>query len=406
MMAGTDGTLATRADQGGTFIERWMLAPVVAAFGFFLPMGPAGVSITLALLLVAAVALYPRLAFKPAWRNPVVAIGVALFAWTTLHTVWTSGFAWREAIEAVNRYHELLLPLLLIPLLHGRAREPFLQGLVAGVLVWAALHWVALAYPPLAVEIGPRRISAGWTLATSAFLMLVLAPARSRPWLWRLGAGFLALTVLFAIGGRTGHIVLLALLALAAVLQAPRGRRLPTALAVLLAVAVLAVASPKVRERAAETWTGSAQLDGTALSSTDIRVQLALTALAMAREHGLTGVGHTRVAERHAEVTLERLHAQPSGRHHQDEFWVRLDNPHNEYLMQLIATGAVGFALFLAWVAAPLRQPGSRPDRHALLGLVVAFAIGCLFNSLLRDFIEGHYYAAVLSWLLARTREA
>jgi hypothetical protein len=40
-----------------------------------------------------------------------------------------------------------------------------------------------------------------------------------------------------------------------------------------------------------------------------------------------------------------------------------------------------------------------------LAGLCLAFAIGCLFNSMLMDFVEGHLYTALLAWLLARRHE-
>ena len=36
----------------------------------------------------------------------------------------------------------------------------------------------------------------------------------------------------------------------------------------------------------------------------------------------------------------------------------------------------------------------------------MAFAVGCLFNSMLLDFVEGHFYIALLAWLLAENRYA
>ena len=59
--------------------------------------------------------------------------------------------------------------------------------------------------------LGSRRISAGFVLAVCAFLVLMRARGQPRPWPARALAAFLALTVLFAIEGRTGHVVLLVL---------------------------------------------------------------------------------------------------------------------------------------------------------------------------------------------------
>ena len=65
----------------------------------------------------------------------------------------------------------------------------------------------------------------------------------------------------------------------------------------------------------------------------------------------------------------------------------------------------IALALFLAWLVAPLLRTAPLAVRQSIAGLVLAFAVGCLFNSLLRDFIEGHFFVVVLSWLLAQARE-
>jgi heptosyltransferase-3 len=43
--------------------------------------------------------------------------------------------------------------------------------------------------------------------------------------------------------------------------------------------------------------------------------------------------------------------------------------------------------------------------RAALAGVALAFAVGCVFNSLLLDFMEGHLYVTLLAWLLADARD-
>jgi O-antigen ligase len=77
-------------------------------------------------------------------------------------------------------------------------------------------------------------------------------------------------------------------------------------------------------------------------------------------------------------------------------------NLHNEYLMLWAGTGSVGLLLFLAWLATPLFARGlSAYQRHALTGLVLAFAIGSLMNAWLLDFTPGHVYMVLLAWLLS-----
>jgi len=75
--------------------------------------------------------------------------------------------------------------------------------------------------------------------------------------------------------------------------------------------------------------------------------------------------------------------------------------------MQLVGGGVVALALFLAWLVAPmLRVPHSRGVQASLIGIGLAFAFGCLFNSLLMDFVEGHFYVTLMTWLLAQSGRA
>ena len=75
-------------------------------------------------------------------------------------------------------------------------------------------------------------------------------------------------------------------------------------------------------------------------------------------------------------------------------------NPHNEFLHITAQTGLVGLAALLALFAIQWRAASrlvSPLETHLARGLVVAFVIGCLFNSLLLDHTEGLFFA----WLTA-----
>ena len=76
--------------------------------------------------------------------------------------------------------------------------------------------------------------------------------------------------------------------------------------------------------------------------------------------------------------------------------------------MQLIGGGVISLLLFLAWLGVTLRQALHARARVSgpLAGMALAFAVGCLFNSMLLDFVEGHFYIALLAWLLAENRYA
>jgi O-antigen ligase len=82
---------------------------------------------------------------------------------------------------------------------------------------------------------------------------------------------------------------------------------------------------------------------------------------------------------------------------------LKADNPHNEYLLIACQLGIVGLGIFL-WLLYSLFNESKRmSDMYgsALQGLVVAMAVGCLFNSFLRDHGEGHFFAIYAGMLFS-----
>ncbi|MDP3759835.1 MAG: glycosyltransferase family 9 protein [Ramlibacter sp.] len=382
------------------------VAVALAALGFFAPFSSAGVAIAMGALVLLALLRVPALWAPAPWRNPVMAAGLLLLAFIAVHSLAFSG--WTEVtLHAVNRYHELLFaPLLLVLMADARHRLLFMRALMAGAALLALVHWVSLVEPGLRESLATRRISAGFAVAVCAFLVLMRARASLNPWRMRALAAFLAATVLFAIDGRTGHVVLLALASCAAWLHSPPRYRWAAALAGPVVVVVLAMSSSAVKGRLQETLNGGARNGQTeALSSTGIRIELLQLAADLAIEHPVTGVGYAHYAQAHERAAQARYANDPSGRLILQESWIRASNPHNEYLMQLVGGGAVALALFLAWLGlafrAALRSTAPADARGMLAGVALAFAVGSLFNSMLMDFGEGHLYMALLAWLLA-----
>jgi len=382
------------------------LGIALAALGFFAPFSSAGVAIAMgALMLLALVRTHALWALAP-WKNPVMATGLVLLAYIAAHSLVFSGWS-EDTLHAANRYHELLFaPLLLVLMADARHRILFMRALMAGAVLLAAVHWVSLAQPDLREALATRRISAGFAVAVCAFLVLMRARASANPWRMRLLAAFLAATVLFAIDSRTGHIVLLILASCAAWLHSPPRYRLAAALAGPIVLFVLAMSSSAVNGRLQETLDGASHNgEAQALNSTGIRIALLQLAADLAIDHPLTGIGYAHYAEAHEGAARARYANDPAGRQILQEPWIQATNPHNEYLMQMVGGGAPALALFLLWlglaVRAALRSRAPLDSRGLLVGVVLAFATGCLFNSMLMDFGEGHLYMALLAWLLA-----
>ncbi|MBI5279204.1 MAG: O-antigen ligase family protein [Burkholderiales bacterium] len=378
------------------------LAFSLAALGFFLPFSVAGTAVALFALLLLACCAPVRVWRLAPWRQPVMAAGLVLLAWIALRTLGES-HPLAAKLAALNRYHELVMvPLLWCLLRLARMPDALWRGLLLGTFAYAGAHWMVQWAPAVAPWLESRRISGGLVFPVVAFLLFELArdmPQRRR-WMARGGALFLLATAIFFADGRTGHVLALLMTGLIAWRAAPPRQRVLAALLVLLASACIALLSPAVRDRLTETMVATqADRQGTvAASSTGYRIQVWRNAIDVARNNALLGTGWAGYRQ-----AYEAAAARPG----RDEHWMHADNPHNEYLMQLGAGGVLALALFLAWLGLPLHaawreRSATGPWPPMLACVTLAFAAGCVVNSLLLDFAGGHFHAALLAWLLAR----
>ena len=386
-----------------------VLSLTLGALGFFLLFSTAGTNIALAVILVLAL-LSPGRAWRTRfWREPVLAISLLLLAYITLRTLLGEGFN-KGSTDVFRHYHELLLlPLLWAMLRNARRPQAFANGLMAGSVLLAALYWIGpLGHPQYADWLLLHRISASFGLAVCSFLLFEHARLGRLPRVLGYTASFaLMLTVLFAIDARTGHVVMLLLLACAAFRAAPRRARIAAVVCALTLAVIAGAFSPSVRLRVQETLVdtqASSEGKPVIVSSTAARIQVWHNALAVAREHWLVGTGWQNYTQAVQQVAARR-YADPSA-----VPGALSVNPHNEYVMQLAAGGVPALLLFVLWLAWPVSlavrdTARGRPWASAVGCVALAFAVAALFNSLLLDFVEAHFYVAVMAWLLVRRVE-
>lgn len=387
-------------------LREWALMGGLAFFGFAVCSSVAGVNIGKAWLLLVALLYAPSIWRIAPWKNPVMAMGLVLLAFITAHTLWHDGWSVLTR-QTVNRYQELLMaPILLALMAVSPNRRLFYRAMIVGAVALAITHWFAKFDPRYADLLGSRRISAGFVLSACSFLLL--AQSRGHAWAWALRAlaVALAVTVLFAVGSRTGYVMVVVLAGVAAWLFAPPRWRWIAALSVPAVVLVLALTSKNVQVRVQETLAGATtQISETSIESTSTAIRIHMLRIAgdMAREHALLGVGYGGYPPAHHAAVMARKAKDPEFYSKVPEIWMRSTNPHNEYLMQLLGGGVLGLVLFVSWLAVTFRAAArlERPQNAMLAGLCLAFAVACMFNSLLLDFVEGHFYMAVLVWLLA-----
>ena len=381
----------------------WDALVVVASavFGFGLSWSTSTVAVGGAFLLFAAL-LRPSTVWRTRpWMQPVMAAGLLLLAVIALRTLVADG-ASPGAWHRVNQYHELIVaPVLFAVWQSPRARRVFFAACVAGCIFTAVRFWAVLPNEAARAALSGHRISAGFVLAIAAYLLVLRAPAGVRGWPWHATAAFFVVSIFFAIDGRTGIVVALVLAVCAAWAQAPRRWRIAAAVATPLLLGAFALLSPSVQGRIDEMQEA---LHSTAVpgegDSSAIRIQLLRITTQAVREHWVSGVGYSRYGEAHREAAEHVYAGQPNGDAFLAMRWTRLGNPHDEYVLQLVGGGIGGGLLFIAWLGAGWWQ-AHRWRSAELAGLVLAFAVGCAFNSLLLDFLEGHAYVGLLAWLMA-----
>lgn len=214
---------------------------------------------------------------------------------------------------------------------------------------------------------------------------------------WRLLFGAVALlaayNVLFMVGGRTGYVVLAALLVYLCFSWLRWKGLLLAALAGSTIAGAGYFASDTLRQRVdlvmheTTVW----QPGHGATSSSGLRMDYWHTSLRIIREHPLLGVGTGGFEKAYAEK-IQGTQIKPS------------NNPHNQYLLITVQLGLVGLVLLLylffqywrsaVWLSTVFEQDMAR-------GVLLTIMAGSLLNSLLLDHAEAMFFAWMSGVLFA-----
>lgn len=383
--------------------------------GFFVP-----ISVVLDNLLLAVVLLGVLFNVRHVWhiatQNPV-----ARAAWLLFFALFAAMFygaaSLHEAVGLLGKYADLaFVPMFMLMLptdvWKRRAQYAFFgaMGLTLLLSYLVALklmpvqHWMTTATTSDNPAIFHSYITQNNMMAFAAFLALLecrdTLTLRSRM-AWGAFAGLAIASVLFMSQGRTGYLILLALLCwfawstLARYFH-QRGKAWGgTQGLILLMVAALLVgtayvASPRLHDRvnvvAAElkAWQPNHENQG---SSTGTRLNYYYNTIQIVEKNPLAGVGTGGFEHAFAE--------QIRGTN-----LLTVANPHNEYLLITVQAGVIGLVLLLylfytLWRCAPLL--GTALEQDAARGLVLAYMVNCAFNSALHDHADGLFF----SWMAA-----
>lgn len=387
------------------YLNRGDIAQLLAVLMVFALVFPtAAINFALLLLLVGYVIQgdfarkWAKIRAEPVAMASLLLLGLFIFslAYTPLNLA--------DALLYLNKYRELLLlPIILSFVESERWRRvayfAFLVALSLMICISYAKYFGWLPPGKREQQFVPLtgHITFSFFLSYGIYLMLHQA-IRSRLWkhrmLWILLAMVSAFDLLFLIVGRTGHVVLVALLVLLIVQYRDhvwiRKFWLLMLFGLAAAMVIVKLTSPAMHSREVDIQRFEKAPESSSIGQRLIFWETSFDVIKDAPWIG-SGVGSYKLSYEKHNREYPDLHS---------------DNPHNEYLLIASQLGLLGVAAFIWLLVALFRRSASLPPayRFAAQGLVVAMAVGCLFNSFLRDHAEGHFFAVWAGLLFAPVR--
>ncbi len=413
--------IAPSQNHQNKFDFRLMLAFFVAAS---VGLSMAWVSIAkFALFIFVLVAMTWRLARRPRFtkdarssqipKNTGRAIAVCLLAFS-LSLFWTTAQS-GESLGSLGKYGKLLT-LLLLPMLL-RSRREVIQALTVFAVLQALLaisSWLLFFGLPVPWATSQRAVLEFSVFSTYLDQSIMSAVTAAVCWHLRASAptrhgqkiavaiAFICMSnVLFALIGRSGHVVAIVVLSLAIMWELPRRYRF---LLVILPAILLTAAytvSPKVQMRVTQVQTevqafsfdkGESVVTGT---SSGIRLHFWHRALQSIEQSPWLGSGVGSWSNEYNR--LEKQFSPGS------VMLGEKSNPHQEYLLWGVQLGVLGIVLFFGFLMCIVRDmvQADAQARRAGLSALAALAVSCLFNSTIFDALIGDFFCVVLGLLLA-----
>lgn len=382
-----------------------------AALGCAIPVSVAADNLLLFLILCCWLAGRD---YRTKWlairHHPVSLAALALFITLAAGITWAADR--HAAVSTALKYLDLLFIPLFIHYFRDPANRRFGLMLFSGTMILTLLisiflkTGVILQTDLLAGSMNSPvvfkfRITHGFLMAFAAFLfawMAIAAPEERRDrLLWTVLSALACFNVLFMVEGATGYLTLAALISLIAITRFSKKVLFIFVLILPVTIAATLIVDNPLSRRAAQfsqemqNWKpGIGQRD----SSLGLRLEFFRNTASIIAENPLHGVGTGGFAKAYAS-------------HVAGTDMLATTNPHNEYLMIAAQTGIIGLGAFLFLLAIQWRTSVSLPsavDVNLARGLVIAMAIGCLFNSFLLDHAEGLFFAWISGLLFAGYR--
>lgn len=343
--------------------------------------------------------------------TPMILLALAAMA---ASSAWTTGSS-DEALSAVVKHGKLIIIPAFLCLVRTRREALIALACFIGAQVFLLIStWLLALGLPMPWAKNPattgsyaifstyldQSVMTG-VLAAMCWHLKSCAPERHRALSTKLAVVVCALAlvcVFFIFQGRTGHVVAIALIALALLWEIPKRYRIGVVTIPVMLVALLAIGTGKGSHGLAEIGNGieifNQSRDITA-SSSAIRLNLWRNSLQSISENPGWGTGAGSWGR-----ALNREQALDAS----GKFVTITANPHQEYLLWGIELGVPGM-LLLTGVMAALYRDSLRlevPARRALQSVLAAMALACLFNCALYDALIGDFFCIAAALALSQ----
>lgn len=398
------------------------LSVALLLLGFTIPISIALDNLLLGLVLLPGILFNGRTVWQIVTHNPVARAAWLLFGALLIGACY-GATPWRESFGYLAKYDGLaFVPLFMLLLSRENTRRwgqyvflasmglTLLLSYLVGLDVLPVQSWMNRGSSVDDPVVFLSHIAQNDIMAFATFLALLQlrqsTSLRGRA-MWGIFAVLALVDVLFLVKGRTGYLIMLVLLGwfIWTTLQrhlAQRGIACDWrhGIGVMLILSGLVVslffASPRLHERLSQVGADFQQwkLDNGKATSTGERLDFYYNTLQIVRQQPWLGVGTGGYTAAFAKQTRGMQVVQES-------------NPHNEYLMMAVQTGAVGLVLMLylfytEWRYAPLLETPFAQD--AARGLVLAYLVNCTFNCALRDHADGLVFSYMTALLFANLK--
>ena len=346
-------------------------------------------------------------------KNPAVFGALLLWGWMLLSLLWSHA-SLQQTFIGIWKYRKLAyVPLMVFLFADAKWRDAAIKAWLGAAIVlmlYALIHIL-----PDPIGDGHMGVHPALPLSTYSYISLgfVLIPAltvglawmmQGRAWVDKsLGALVALLTVAFVVlaqQGRTTYVTLTALLIFFILTQLKSTKKWLAMGVLLIAAVSVGLFSTKVQTRVAEVVADSRVAQTTeTISSSGLRIGFWRTTLDIAKHNPILGTGMGTWADEYRKYVVSTPNTP--------KIAASGGNPHQEYLLMASQLGFVGLALFVTWLGRCMlaSQHLQRNERIAAQSLLVAFIVGCFFNSTLFDSATGHFFCIGLGILFAGYRK-